>query len=198
MSQNRKAPAFQEYSAAILAKMEFKLMTLSERGLLFTLRLECWENKEIPSEICKLSKYLGFEVADIKAALSDNVKSYLIEKNGLYSCPELDDYRTHLELRRAKQSAGGKEGATLTNSRHKKVKGVEANNESGMSSGNPSSDFQVPRRGSVESLVKVSPDKLSQNQSLVSGDNYQPSTVHDEWVNDYDDSELNDYSRMKG
>ena len=39
MSQNRDAPAYQEYAANLLARREFRAMSLPERGLLYTLRL---------------------------------------------------------------------------------------------------------------------------------------------------------------
>ena len=115
MAQNRKPPAYQEYPAAMLASRNFKLMNIAERGLLYTIRLECWENKEVPASVNQLAKYIGCDISEVKGALTDLVKSFLCEKDGLLTCPELDDYRQHLEDRKSKQSAGGKKGATITN-----------------------------------------------------------------------------------
>jgi hypothetical protein len=114
MTQNRKPPAYQEYAASTLANRQFRLMTLAERGLFHTLRLECWENKQVPSNGHELAKYLGYEVSEVQKALSDNVKGFFIESNGLFSCPEIEDYRQHIVERRVKQSAGGKQGAAMT------------------------------------------------------------------------------------
>jgi len=65
MSQNRDAPAYQEYAAAILARLAFRTMTLQDRGLLFTMRLECWVNVRLPSEHNNLAKVLGLPTAEV-------------------------------------------------------------------------------------------------------------------------------------
>lgn len=54
MSQNRDAPAYQEYAATILAQLSFRTMTLQERGLLYTMRLECWVNMRLPQNTPKV------------------------------------------------------------------------------------------------------------------------------------------------
>ncbi|MDD2775937.1 MAG: hypothetical protein PHU06_08275 [Gallionella sp.] len=38
MTQNREPPAYQEYAATMLANKNFRLMSLEERGLFFTMR----------------------------------------------------------------------------------------------------------------------------------------------------------------
>ena len=48
MAQNREPPAFQEYAAAMMAKTDYRLMSLAGRGLLYTMRLECWVNLTCP------------------------------------------------------------------------------------------------------------------------------------------------------
>ena len=55
----RPAPAFQEYASDLLAKREFRMMTLAERGLLMTMRLECWVNKSVPSSKSELALMFG-------------------------------------------------------------------------------------------------------------------------------------------
>jgi hypothetical protein len=161
MAQNRKPPAFQEYAATILSSKAFRVMNLSQRGLLFTMRLECWENQSIPSSSNELAKYLGFDEQEISAALSADVISYFDDSGSSYICPELEDYRQHLKEQREKQRAGGRKGATTTN---KKWKGI--------GSGNP----QLSR----ESLVQFNLAQLSQNQSLESGN------INDDFVKDYE------------
>ena len=173
MAQNRKPPAFLEYAATILANREYRLMPLAERGLLYTIRLECWENKQVPAPHYELAKYIGCDVAEVKSALTDRVKSFLYEIDGSLTCPELDNYRQHLDERRLKQSTGGKDGATITNAKKKAAKDTNFKEE--IDSGNS----QAPRRASDESLVKSSTVKPSQVQSLETGD------IHDEWLSDY-------------
>jgi len=193
MAQNRKAPAFQEYAAQMLSNKQFKLMSLEERGLLGTMRYECWENKDIPSSIPELAKYLGFTVDDIKTALTDKVRSFFYEVDGSFTCPEMDDYRKHLDDRKAKQSAGGKIGSSITNGQTKSKSKLKDNDLSSTSASNS----QISRIGTRESLVKQSTakqslEKQSQEQSLES--------VDTDWREEYEkaDSLKNDYQSVRG
>ena len=179
MVQNRKPPAYQEYAAPMLANKSYRLMSLAERGLLYSLKLECWENIELPSNEEELAKYLGFDQNELKQALTNRVKSFFKVISGLLSCPELDDYRQHLNDRKAKQSAGGKKGADRVNKKFKQPENPLNAGDEGIAG-----NSQVPRRGSRESLVKHSTVKQSQEQQSVNGD--IPISQNDEWVNDYD------------
>ena len=171
MAQNRKAPAFQEYAASMLAKTEFRLMNLAERGIYYTMRLECWENKRVPSSPDDLGKYIGM---DISGAFTERVKSMFEEENGWLFCRELEDYRKHLEDRLAAQSKGGKKGAKITNTRFDSKSG----------------ETQVSRRDTSGSLVKLSSEKQNQVQSLENGIISNLSKENKEWINDYDNTEI--------
>jgi hypothetical protein len=160
MAQNRKPPAFMEYAAAILANRDFRLMSLAERGLLYTIRLECWENIEVPVSYEHLAKYIGYDSTEVNSALTKRVKAFLHEKDGTFVCPELDNYRQHLADIRLKQSAGGKGGAAITNAKKNRIK------NDNFYTPNHSINPQVPRQGTDESLVKLSTVKLNQEQSL--------------------------------
>ena len=175
MTQNRKPPAYQEYAATILAGKNFRLMTLAERGLFFSMRLECWQNGEVPAIENDLAKYLGYELSEIQSALTKHVKSFFTLNNGSFYSPELEDYRQHLDERKNKQSEGGKRGAAIVNGKPNKPK----KQYSASDAGKPSSNSQLPRRGAVGSLVQSRSEKQSQTQSLENG-------VNDEWLNDYD------------
>lgn len=180
MAQNRKAPAYQEYAASMLSNRHFRLMSLAERGLLYTMRLECWENNQTPSSPAELAKYFGFTIEEIQDALTEKVKSFYIEKTGSFTCPELDNYRQYLEEYKSKQIAGGKKGAAIKSERNKKIEDSEDTNLSG--------DLKVTSR----SLDKDSTDKISQNQSLDSADN--------DWRKDYEnaDNYANSYKNARG
>ena len=151
MAQNRKPPAFQEYASTTLANISFRSMNMAARGLLHTMRLECWANYELPSDLELLSSVLG---KPITPDLLKAVGSFFDIDDKRITCPELEDYRAHLEQRREKQSKGGKKGAETTNNKRK-------------ATGNS----QVPRRVSDESLVQSSSTKQSQNKLIV-GKNY--------------------------
>jgi hypothetical protein len=182
MAQNRKPPCYLEYAATMLANRRFRYMTLAERGLLYTLRLECWENKETPANTHDLAKYLGIEATEINNVLTDNVKSFFNESNSLFNCPELEDYRKHLAEIRLKQSKGGKQGAAITNAKNNKT----VNNGNTSDTSNP--------RDSRESLVKLNTVKQNQNHTLESDD-------IDPWVEEYNGTLKvvdNEYARTKG
>lgn len=116
MSQNRRPPAYQEYPAEILARIEFRAMTLTERGLLYTLRLECWVNHALPADPVTLAKILGLDRAEVEGALPAIMEFFAIE-NGKIVCPELENYREHIKEIRERQSAGGKKGAATAHSK---------------------------------------------------------------------------------
>ncbi len=168
MAQSRDAPAYQEYPANVMARIEYRVMTLAQRGLMTTLRHECWVNKQVPAEPRTLARMLGYDVAEIEAALPA-VMPFFAVLGGRITCPELDAYRAHLEGIRERQSQGGKQGAAKTNERHQRP-GPKGG------SGDPPSDPRLTR----ESLVQLSSVQPNSIQVL------SEAPVSDEWVTDYD------------
>lgn len=168
MVQDRKAPAYQEYAATILANKYYRLMSLAERGLLYAMRLECWENQDLPASASELARYLGIHEDEVITAFTDRVKAFFKIDGNKLTCSELDNYRQYLNDRKARQREGGKKGAAKTNAKFK-------------GSGDP----QAPRQGRRESLVKHSLDQLSKTQSLENG--HLSENNNDEWVNDFND-----------
>lgn len=114
-AQNREPPAFQEYAAAMLSRREYRAMSLSERGLLYSLRLECWANKTVPADPAILSKVLGYSQDEISAALPAVMSFFTLAGEEIFS-PELDDYRAHLAKIRMAQIRSAK----ATNIKRKK------------------------------------------------------------------------------
>jgi uncharacterized protein YdaU (DUF1376 family) len=174
--QNRDAPAYQEYAATILAQLPFRTMTLQERGLLYTMRLECWVNVRLPRNHNDLAKVLGLSVAEVENSLAAVMLFFDVEE-GFVVCPELENYRAHLADRKTKQSEGGKIGSAITNrNRHGKTV-----NHGGAST--PSSTLRLTRRGKVEPLVQSIAEKPSQNQSTES------AVITDSFISDYEAAE---------
>ena len=114
MAQNRPAPCYQEYSASMLANFQFRQMPLAARGLLYTLRLECWENHRLPADSKKLAGVLRFDETEIVAAMQW-LDAFFHVDDGWLTSPDLEDYRKHLADQRRAQSNGGKKGAAKTN-----------------------------------------------------------------------------------
>ena len=176
--QNRKPPAYQEYAATILAQLPFRAMNLQDRGLLFTMRLECWVNMRLPDTHNDLAKVLGLPVNQVSKSL-DNVMPFFDLQDGFIICPELEDYRMHLADQKKKQSQGGKRGSRITNNnRLAKTKDITST---------PSSTLQLPRQGTNESLVQTSKDKLSQNQFIKK----EVVSINDSWIEEYESTDTN-------
>jgi hypothetical protein len=111
----RKAPAYQEYAADVLANAQFRLMTLSERGLLDTIRRECWVNGLVPGQPTSMAKYLGFTEMEIAKNLTPSVLSFFeVAEDESLRCPELDLYREMLNNRHRALSVGGGNGGRKT------------------------------------------------------------------------------------
>jgi len=190
MSQNRDAPAFQEYAATMLSRLPFRTMTLQDRGLLYTMRLECWVNMRLPGNHGDLAKVLGLPVAEVADSLPA-VMPFFKTVDGYIISPELEDYRAHLAERKHKQSQGGKRGSAITNGKRNRPE----NRVDTDGSSSPSSTSRQPRRGGGESLVQNSSAQQSQKQPLRKG------VVNDPFVAEYEAAEsctADAYARARG
>ena len=107
----RDVPYFPCYAENILAKREYKLMTLMERGLWISILLECWPNDSVPADPEDLAKCLGFNPEEIKSIPRDRYMKFFKEEFNEISSPELDAKKKEYEEKRRQQSEGGKEGA---------------------------------------------------------------------------------------
>jgi hypothetical protein len=162
MSQNREPPAYQEYAAAMMAKLEYRTMTLQDRGLLDTMRRECWVNNSLPADQSKLAKMLGFDVAEIAASLPAVMPFFNSDGQQIF-CPELVAYRAHLDAQRKCMSDGGKRSAE---GKKKRSKTAEKPATPGDASTLPTT-LQAPMQAPCKVLVKSSTAQPSQVQSPV-------------------------------
>ena len=158
MAQNRPAPCYQEYSASMLANFQFRQMPLAARGLLYTLRLECWENHRLPADSKRLASVLRFDETEIVSAMQW-LDAFFRVDDGWLTSPDLEDYRKHLVDQRRAQSNGGKKGAAKTNAGKSQV--------------------------SRESVVKSSTDQLSSSQnSPVTNEEHMLDNSWEEYQNE--------------
>ena len=110
----RNAPAYQEYASDVLAKVQYRMMSLSERGLFDTMRRECWVNGRIPAATEDLARLLHFDKSEIESCLTKNVMHFFERQDGWFHSPELENYREALNSRRLALSEGGKKGGQNT------------------------------------------------------------------------------------
>lgn len=188
MTQNREAPAYQEYAASIMAKLSYREMNLQQRGLLYTMRNECWVNSLLPSEPGRLAKVLGLDAEEVAAALPA-VMPFFSAENGELRCPELDDYRAHLADQKERMATGGKRGAEATNAKRKGTKKRAATAETVTPTATTTATPQPPRRGGDGVLVKSSTVQPSQIQSPVK------DLAVDPFVADYEAAEQRETSK---
>ncbi len=110
--------------------------------------------------------------------------------------PELEDYRMHLADRKLKQSQGGKNGSSITNSKRSRTAKVKDEDSSSTPSSNLSTNStttpQVPCQGEFESSVQSNTEKSSQTQSV------KKAAIDDPFVRDYEAAEqctADDYAK---
>ena len=107
----RRPPAFQFYPSNIMSSIQYRTMSLAERGLMMTMQNECWVNDSAPSDIKVLAKILGYSESEIKECLTSNVMHFFYKDDDKIICPELVAYRNKLDERQRLQIEGGKKGA---------------------------------------------------------------------------------------
>ena len=141
-------------------------MSMSQRGLLSTMRLECWCNKSIPANATELASYLGLSEAELSANLTVNVLAFFKEHNNSYVCPELEDYRANIESKQQAQAEGGRKGGLATQSHRK--------------------DTSIAK-GNLKLLSRAEMNRVELNRGESSiEDNSDTDT--DAWVKDFDQS----------
>jgi len=154
----RKAPAYQEYAADVLADARYRMMTLSERGIWDTLRKECWVNGSVPSDTEELSRLLRLPVGELDSVLTKDVRSYFEVIEDRIICTELEKYRKELDERRQKKIDGGKIGGQRSQLKRRTAeaiaKGTLKYHLKPLSKGESSRDEQsrVEVRGIIDSI----------------------------------------------
>jgi hypothetical protein len=162
----RPPPAFQEYPSDWLASRTFRECTLPERGLLMTMRFECWVNHSLPKARDSLAQVLGLPREVLDAAFTQRVLSFFSESNDVLICTELEAYRERLANGRQAMSEGGRRGGRRTQERHRE-------NEATLE----------------RTLKPLSRDELNRDESnrkACSGSGEIEQLSEDAWVRDYD------------
>jgi hypothetical protein len=109
----RQAPAYQIYPSNIMSNINWRTMSLEQRGLMITLQFECWVNGSVPSNPSILAKVILCRNGNLKDLMTKELMSFFMEEDGKIVCPELNAYKNELDERRKKQSIGGKKGQLI-------------------------------------------------------------------------------------
>jgi len=169
----RPPPSYLEYPTDLLGNMNYRFMSLAERGLFHTLRLELWIHGKLPDDIDKLAVIIGVPANEVQKLFSDYVGAFLEIKDGFITCPELLDYRAKQERRRRRQSEGGAIGGRKTQERSREPQGdLEQELEANLRVTNRKELSRKGRRG----------HELNRD----SKDNTHLSDSQRQWVEDYE------------
>lgn len=126
----RRPPAFQFYPSNVMSSIQYRTMSLAERGLMMSIQNECWVNNSVPSDVKLLARILSYTEDDIRSSLTENVMHFFYNDNDKIICPELIAYSQKLDAKRNAQVEGGKEGQ-----RRKKEKEVTSSYPQGITEG---------------------------------------------------------------
>ncbi|MEO8103119.1 MAG: hypothetical protein ABI790_11355 [Betaproteobacteria bacterium] len=168
-NQDRTPPAYQEYAAFILAAMAYRLMCLAERGLTWSMKLECWHNSSVPADPALLARLLGYTRAEIDAALTPNVMFFFRVDGDRIICPELDAYKARLNDRRERQSAGGKASAAKINRDRKSAEKRASSGAESKQTAKPQVSSKPPVRWADSFSAQHNPAQHSPNQLTKGG-----------------------------
>jgi hypothetical protein len=171
-----------EYAANVLASMPFREASIAARGLLYTLRLECWVNGQVPSDPKRLCRVLGLQ--DDLAPLLPEIASFFDIDGEHMTCIDIELYRAEAKARQEKLSAGGKAGADKTNF-NRKITGAAtpSANPSATPSATPSTTPSGSRRPLRLDQVNLDQVNSIQTQSLEGGSTYK------DFVDEYESHE---------
>ena len=162
------APAFQVYAFDLMAKRDYRVMTLAERGLLFSMLCECWANSEIPAAPDELAAMLG-KPGEVQGALTSRVVAFFEKtKTGTFLSPDLETYRRYVLEQRESMSKGGRKGG---------LKRAENERQAREASSSPSKSSQATLKGRESELESESEPELAKSGII---------SVDDPWLNDYE------------
>ena len=107
----RPPPYFECFASDWLAKESFRLATMQERGLLFSMLCQIWVSDSLPAPEAALSRLLGIDEVEVQGSLTERVLSFFETTNdGRLVCPELRDQKAGMLERRRERAAAGRKG----------------------------------------------------------------------------------------
>ncbi len=173
----RRPPAFQFYPSNVMSSIQYRTMSLAERGLMMSMQNECWVNDSVPSDIKVLAKILGYPENEIKESLTSNVMHFFYKEDDKIICPELIAYRNKLDERQRLQIEGGKKGAA-----RKKEKEVTSSYPEGIPEG-PLVEHNLIEQNLIKHTIK---EQVFREGELTEENNL---AEHREWIEEWEKAE---------
>ena len=168
-------PWFRLFSSHYLADRDYRLSSLDERGLIFSMLLECWSSCDVPKDCLELSQVIGVPKDQVDRALTPKVTSFFKTRDGFYYSEYLEQQRSVFLLTRTEQRAGGLKGVAI-----RKIKKSE---KEGLPLGQPEGSlYQITSSPFPSSQVK----SISVNHG--NGSSKSKLEDHKEWLRDYEEA----------
>ena len=177
----RPPPAYLEYPSDLLANMKFRRMSLPERGLWQTMRLECWVNKTLPKNPEEIALVLNLPLNEVQANLTSGVLGFFVENEEGFYCKELEEYRADQLHRQNALSRGGKKGGEKTQQKNRDMQAISQGKVQGWPEGK-----LKPLRGNEMSGDEMQGEESPIRNSSTGGN--LPNETHDEWISDFENS----------
>jgi hypothetical protein len=169
-------PWFRVFSSHYLSDRHFRIASLEERGLLFSMLLECWSNLDTPSEPNELSQIIGVPLQQVDLALTPKVLSFFKKRGNSYYSEYLDGQRSSFLEKRKKQIEGGKKGAVIKSL---------MTNHSGKPQGKPTGSLNQLKSSPISSL-QFNSNPVYQCTELTNNNMKE----HAAWLADYDTEDV--------
>lgn len=177
----RPPPYWPCFASDWLAKEPFRLATLEERGLLFTMLNQVWIGDSVPDNLGHLARLLGLELKQVERGLTKRVLSFFeTDGAGRLFCPELRDAKERMLARRQERTEAGKRGGARTRDVRRQTLAKPAAEPLAEPVTEPMAKPEAEPRSRGPSSVEEKRTDVKQN-ALGS----ERSDLED-WVNDYD------------
>lgn len=194
------APAYQEYAVDMLGSRAFRVMSLAERGLLFTLRLEFWVNGSVPGDLGELAAVLGIPKPTLSDAMTDRVRGFMEAGTAGDLCfPDLENYRKLLASRREAMAKGAEKTNRIRRSKRPPTEACPPVAEGGPVNAGHDATLDAPRLAPHDAVHDATRDarrtplrgeesKRKERSGSASFKGGAP-TDHHEWLDDYQQAE---------
>lgn len=177
-------PWFKVFSTHFLADRDYRVTSLEERGLIFSMLLECWSSLDVPTDSQELSQVIGVPKEQVARALTPKVLTFFKTRDQSYFSEYLEKQRNSFLQARSEQIAGGIKGAAIK--RSKKIQ------KEGQPLGEPEGSSNQVNSSSILSS-QVNSFSVYQEEGLT--DNKLEH--HKEWLNDYDNGTTSTHRKLQ-
>lgn len=156
-------PCFQVYASDELGDEAFKLASLAERGLLFSMLAYAWQNETAPLDKGRLAQLLGLNPPDVERHYGDLIacrfRADPDDPTRIFA-PDLERQKQEMSDRRRKLAASGSKGGKTTQAAIRKAKREAAHPPSEPSSLAKASEMRrgEEKRSFQDEAVSAVPD----------------------------------------